>query len=96
MSFVASFIQLATLATKVYFQFRAYDGNTISETYGRTAGFVISTFFGKTASEYERLQRVVLRGSDEESLRFRDSVTNECNMTAVAVSVISSTEFRPS
>lgn len=72
---------------QISFRLRSYERATLSQSYGGTAGFFISTFFGNTASEFQRLQRVVLRGSDAEALRFRDSVTNECNMTAVAVSV---------
>lgn len=71
---------------QISLEFRAYERATISQSYGGTAGFFISTFFGSTASEFERLQRVILRGNDDEALRFRDSVTNECNMTAIAVS----------
>ena len=70
------------------FQIQAYNRNTLSQSYGPTAGFLISICFRSAASEYERLQRVVLRGSDEETLRFRAAVTNECNMTAVAVCLI--------
>ena len=83
---ITSLVQTTLLATKFYFSLRSYSRAIISQTYGGTAGFFISTFFGNTASEYERLQRVVIRGNDEEALRFRDSVTNECNMTAIAVS----------
>lgn len=69
-------------------RFQAHNINTISRSYGLIAGVLISICFPKTASEYERLQRVVLRGSDEDTLRFRDAVTNECSMTAVAVRLI--------
>ena len=72
----------------LYIDLLAHDRFTISQSYGPTAGFFISICFRSTASEYERLQRVVLPGSDEETLRFRDAVTNECNMTAVAVRLI--------
>ena len=65
-----------------------YLNNPVSHSYGPTAGFLISIGFRNTVVEYERLQRAVLPGSDEEILRFRDSVTNECNMTAVAVGLI--------
>lgn len=66
--------------------FKSYEKAAISRTYGKPLGWLIVTFFGNAASEYERIERVVLRGSDEEALRFRDSVITECNMTAVAVS----------
>ena len=79
---------VASLFISGYQRVQAYHRNTISQSYGPTAGFLISILFRSTASEYERLQRVVLRGSDEETLRFRAAVTNECNMTAVAVRVI--------
>ena len=67
--------------------FKSSEKLAISRTYGRTVGWIIITFFGKTATEYERISRVVLRGTDEEAMRFRGSVTSECNMTAVAVSI---------
>lgn len=59
---------------------------TIGSTYGRTIAILMSVGFRNTADEYERVERVVLRGGDEEALAFRQSVTDECNMTAVAVS----------
>ena len=78
-SSIASLVQISL-------KLLAYERATVSQSYGGTAGFFISIFFRSTASEYERLQRVILRGSDDEALRFRDSVANECNMTAIAVS----------
>ena len=59
----------------------------ISRAYGRTLGWIITTFFRETATEYQRISEVVLQGTDEDALRFRGSVTSECNMTAVAVSI---------
>ena len=88
LSVASAIIGVVSLTAQVAYQIQSYHRYTISETYGPTAGFLISICFRSTASEYERLQRVVLRGSDEETLRFRAAVTNECNMTAVAVRVI--------
>ena len=87
LSTAAAVVSILSLATQIFFYLRAYQRATLSQSYGETAGFFISIFFGSTASEYERLQRVILWGNDDEALRFRDSVTSECNMTAVAVSV---------
>ena len=70
------------------FRLQEYHRDIIPQLYGPKVGFLIFTFFRSTASEYRRLQRVVLLGGDEETLRFRDSVINECNMTAVAVRLI--------
>ena len=64
---------------------RGHEKTVLFESYGVIAGSIIGELFPRTAVEYERIQRVLLRGSDEEVLRFRDSVTNECNMTAIAV-----------
>ena len=93
-SFAAGLVQSVEASLKIIqnaCQLQSYDRYTISQLYGPTAGFLISTCFPSTASEYERIQRVVLRGSDEETLRFRAAVTNECNMTAVAVCLICGT-----
>lgn len=81
-------VETVILGTRTAIKFRAFKRNTIAQSYGPTAGFLISALYPSTASEYERLERVVLRGSDDEALRFRASVTSECNMTAVAVGVI--------
>ncbi len=78
-------IELVTLSAEVWLYAKRYEKAAISRTYGTTLGWFIVTFAGDTAAEYERIQRVVLRGKDEEALRFRDSVMTECNMTAVAV-----------
>ena len=85
--YAARVVSILSLAIRVSVSIRAFERATLSQSYGVPAAFFISTFFGSTASEYERLQRVILEGSDDEALRFRDSVASECNMTAVAVSV---------
>ena len=92
---ISALAGIVTLATQVSLRLRSYERATLSQSYGGTASFFISTFFRSTASEYERLQRVIIRGSDDEALRFRDSVTNECNMTAVAVGVPPATRPDP-
>lgn len=81
-------VQLVTLSTEVWLYAKRGEKAAISRTYGTTLGWFIVTFSGDTAAEYERIQRVVLRGKDEETLRFRDSVMTECNMTAVAGAII--------
>ena len=91
----ASLIEWVFKLSQYILQLQAYHGYTISQTYEPTAGLLISICFRSNASEYERLQRVVLRGSDEETLRFRAAVTNECNMTAVAVRVMIRTKLDP-
>ena len=72
---------IVSLANYVYRSTRT----SIAGSYGPFLGFIVPIFFRKTASEYERLQRVVLLGEDHAAEVFRQSVTDECNMTAVAV-----------
>lgn len=48
---------------------QSYKSTAISQTYGRPLGWLITTLPGNTATEYERIERVVLRGSDAEALR---------------------------
>lgn len=86
-SVISFAITLAQVSTSILFQLKSHEKRAISRTYGRPLGFFIVTFFGNTASDYERIERVVIGGSDEKALRFRDSVITECNMTAVAVSI---------
>ena len=79
-------ITIIRVSTPYLFDLKSHEKVAISRTYGRPLGWLIITFFGNTATEYESIERIVLRGSDEEAPRFRDSVIIECDMTAVAVS----------
>lgn len=69
-----------------FFQLKGQEFKTLSRTYGTRVALFIIFAYPNTASEYDRLERVVLRGREEEALLFRDAVANECNMTAIAVS----------
>ena len=53
--------------------------------YGPFIALLVSTFLPDTAKQYERVERVILQGKPEDALAFRQAVTDECNMTAVAV-----------
>ena len=88
LSVVGGVVSVVSLALQVLSYVKSFEKVAISRTYGRPLGWLIITFFGNTATEYERIERVVLGGSDEEALRFRDSVITECNMTAVTVSTL--------
>ena len=80
---VAAILSTLTVVNGVLFreEFRA-----LSKTYGYQVASVISLLYRNTASEYARIEKVVLQGDDQEALLFRSSVATECNMTAVAVS----------
>ena len=53
--------------------------------YGPFVASLVSTFLPDTAKRYERVERVLLQGKDGDALAFRQAVTDECNMTTVAV-----------
>ena len=82
----ASALEILALSSKILLYLKHDERTAISRTYGRPLGWFLTTLPGNTATEYERIERVVLQGSDAEALRFRDSVITECSMTAVAVS----------
>lgn len=54
--------------------------------FGVPLGIFISVVLRDTANRYEKIEKEVLNGTDTEALAFKQSVTNECNMTAIAVS----------
>ena len=90
LSYTASLVAIASLSIQAYsaltvLYFEEY--STLRKTYGKNAAFVLSVVYRNTASEYARIEQVVLRGDDNEALLFRNSVATESNMTAVAVSV---------
>ena len=59
--------------------------DSLSRCYGPFVALLVSTFLPDTAKQYERVKRVILQGKPEDALAFRQAVTDECNMTAVAV-----------
>ena len=62
----------------------------IARNYGPLIGTVFTVILHGTATQYERIEKAILYGGDEEAIAFRDAVTNECNMTAVAVILLRS------
>lgn len=58
----------------------------LQRSYGYFVALLISTLSPSTATQYERIENLILGGEDENALAFRQAVTDECNMTAVAVS----------
>ena len=59
--------------------------NSLRRYYGPFVASLVAIFLPDTAKQYERVERVVLHGKPEDALAFRQAVTDECNMTAVAV-----------
>ena len=57
----------------------------LGKNYGFVIAFFVSACLPDTASQYERIQNEILRGPKENAMTFRQTVTDECNMTAVAV-----------
>lgn len=57
----------------------------LSKNYGFVIAFFVSTYLPDTAGQYERIQNEILHGPAENTMIFRQTVTDECNMTAVAV-----------
>ena len=64
---------------------RTAQKKALVNNYGAVVGVPVSLLFGNTATQYLRIQRSVLNGKDEDAVQFRQAVTNECNMTAIAV-----------
>ena len=64
---------------------RSAQKRALVENYGPALGLLVYFFLGNTATQYLRIQRSVLNGKDQDALEFRQAVTYECNMTAIAV-----------
>lgn len=59
----------------------------LAKRYGMSIAFLVTFLSNDTAIRYERVERDVLNGSAEDALAFKQAITDECNMTAIAVSV---------
>ncbi|KAL8670013.1 MAG: hypothetical protein Q9168_005429 [Polycauliona sp. 1 TL-2023] len=55
---------------------------------GRPLGTFVSVCLRDTANRYVRIENEVLNGNEKEVLAFKQSVTDECNMTAIAGAII--------
>ena len=64
---------------------RNAQGNALVESYGLAVGLPVHFLLSNTSMQYLRIQRTVLNGEDQDAVDFRQAVTNECNMTAIAV-----------
>lgn len=66
----------------------------LARNYGAFSASLVTWLSPQTAQHYESIHHHILRGSKEEAVGFREAITNECNMTAVAVSITSQTSLR--
>ena len=64
---------------------RSAQKKALVDNYGLAVGLPVYFFLGNTATQYLRVQRTVLNGEDQDAVEFRQAVTYECNMTAIAV-----------
>lgn len=82
---IASTIPLISAAASVRKQLVGYRYKLLSRDYGTLVASFVSAFFPDTAEYHDRVQRLILNGNEEDTVAFRQAVTDECNMTAVAV-----------
>ncbi|KAL8660723.1 MAG: hypothetical protein Q9202_006273 [Teloschistes flavicans] len=62
--------------------------SVLRQSYGHLVAIGISLVRPNIATQYERVETLILRGEDEPALAFRQAVTDECNMNAVAGAII--------
>ena len=67
----------------------------LARNYGAFIASVVAWLSPETPRQYERIHNSILRGSKEEAMSFRQAITDECNMTAVAVSLAHIVSFHP-
>ena len=65
--------------------------HVLARRFGLLPGSFISLVLRDTSNRYERVEKEVLNGADNEALTFKQSVTDECSLTAIAVSQRNST-----
>jgi hypothetical protein len=58
----------------------------ITGTYGFVIGATASLLSQSALAEHISVGMAVLKGGDAEAIAFKNAVTSECNMTAIAVS----------
>lgn len=61
----------------------------LARNHGPLVAYIVAWLSPRTAQQYESIHLHILRGSNQEAMNFRQAITNECNMTAIAVSLAS-------
>ena len=83
-------ILLSNPTFKAYYDIRQARKGVERSLLGQNYGWLVATFVTvlspETATQYEEIDANVLQGGDEETLAFRQAITDESNMTAIAVS----------
>ena len=85
LSLAASVISLSTIIVTLTWQLAGLKYGSLSRNYGTSVALIISICFPNIATQYERVERIILNGREEHVLALRQAVTDECNMTAIAV-----------
>ncbi|KAG8533560.1 uncharacterized protein KY384_001300 [Bacidia gigantensis] len=88
LSVVAALFATISVAQQAFQLVASQRFSSLERSYGSFVALFVSTFLRNTAGQYERIERIVIRGRDEDALAFRQAVTDECNMTAVAGAII--------
>lgn len=91
LSFAASIAGLAFAVAQYSSLVVSSQQRVLVKRFGLPLGLFISLFLRDTANRYERIEEEILSGSDEVALAFKQSIIDECNMTAVAVRHLPST-----
>lgn len=82
---VITLIEVSTEALRILTDIIPNQYSPLKRSYGRTTALLVTAFLRDTATQYERVESVILPGEHDDVLAFRQAVTDECNMTAVAV-----------
>lgn len=84
-----TFLSVSNSTRKIYYDLwretKEAESSLLGKNYGWQVATLITTCFPETATQYEQIDAKVLHGGDEETLAFRQAITDESNMTAVAV-----------
>lgn len=61
------------------------ESSLLDQNYGSLVATFVTVGLPETATRYEQIDAKVLHGGDKETLAFRQAITDESNMTAIAV-----------
>ena len=59
--------------------------STLRRNHSFGIALFINAFLPSSATQFERVEKVILNGDDDDALAFKQAVTDECSMNAVAV-----------
>lgn len=82
---VITLLKTSIEALRIFIDIIPKQYRSLKRSYEHTTALLVTVYLRDIVTQYERVESVILPGEHDNVLAFRQVVTNECNMTTVAI-----------